>query len=74
MLKSAKKIYEIGQWIMVIGSAVYLFEMLTQERYNLILPISIIYIISVIMLVIGWFGTKDERREEKARLKAEKQA
>ena len=72
MMNNAKKIYNIGEWIMVLGSLIYLIELLTQEQFNLTLPISIIYIISVVMIVIGFIGTKDERKAEKARLKAEK--
>lgn len=74
MLKNAKKIYTFGQLVMVLGSAIYLFELITQERYGLTMPIAIIYTVSVVMMLIGWIGTKDERKEEKARLKAEKQA
>ena len=72
MMNNAKKIYNIGEWIMVLGSLIYLIELLTQEQFNLTLPISIIYIISVVMIVIGFIGTKDERKAEKARIKADK--
>lgn len=74
MLKSAKKIYNIGELILVIGSALYLVDLLTKERFGLTLPISIIYAVAVVLIVIGWVGTRDERREEKAKLKAEKRA
>lgn len=73
-MKNAKRIGGVGQWIMVVGSALYVASLLTEETTLSILAISCIYIVAVVLMLIGWFGTKDERKAQKAAKKAEKQA
>lgn len=70
-MRNAKKILALAEVFLCLGSAVYLFELLTREQYSLTTPVYILYGIWVILGVIGLIGTRDERREEKAHLKAD---
>lgn len=71
-MKNAKKIYNIGQVILVIGSLMYIAELLSQGAVTLTLPISCVYAVSLVLLLIGWIGTREERKAAKAAKKAEK--
>lgn len=73
-MKNTKKIGNVGQLLMILGSALYLLELLVfkTEAYNTV--ISVLYILALILMLIGWIGTKEERKAEKARKKAEKAA
>lgn len=73
-MKNAKTIGNIGQLLLVLGSALYVVELLPWSISGLVGAISVIYAISLILLAIGWVGTKEERKAEKARRKAEKAA
>ena len=73
-MKNAKKIYDIGQLLMVIGSVMYLVELLTMDNPTLTMAIAMIYVISLVLILIGWIGTKDERKAEKERKKQEEAA
>ncbi len=73
-MKNAKKIYDIGQLLMVLGSVMYLVELLTMDNPTLTMAIAMIYVISLVLILIGWIGTKDERKAEKERKKQEEAA
>ena len=73
-MKNAKKIYDIGQLLMVSGSVMYLVELLTMDNPTLTMAIAMIYVISLVLILIGWIGTKDERKAEKERKKQEEAA
>ena len=73
-MKNAKKIGEIGRLILVLGSALYAFELLNPSAPNLTLPVSLIYAVALVLMIIGWIGTKDERKAAKAEARAQKKA
>ena len=73
-MKNAAKIFDIGQLIMILGSALYLVELTIVESAALTAAITVIYVISLVLILIGWIGTKDERKAEKARRKQEEAA
>lgn len=59
---------------MVSGSVMYLVELLTMDNPTLTMAIAMIYVISLVLILIGWIGTKDERKAEKERKKQEEAA
>ena len=73
-MKNAKQIGGIGQVLLVLGSALYLVELLWQAAPSFTLPICCIYAVALVLLFIGWIGTRDERRAAKAAEKAKKEA
>ena len=73
-MKNAAKIFDIGQLIMVLGSALYLVELAFVENPALTAAIAVIYAISLVLILIGWIGTKDERKAEKEKRKREEAA
>ena len=77
-MKNAEKIFNIGQWIMILGSAIFavdlIYDMLRHQSLHLTPPIAIIYIISIVLMLIGWFGGRDARRAQKEQQKREKNA
>ena len=70
-MKNAKRIYDIGQWILILGSLLYVVELLTLESKALTLAITVIYLVSLVLILIGWLGTSEERKAEKERKKQE---
>ena len=70
-MKNAKKIYDIGQWILIIGSLLYVVELVTLESKAMTLAITLIYLVSLVLILIGWLGTAEERKAEKERKKQE---
>lgn len=73
-MKNAKKIRNIGDVLLVIGSLMYIYELLVKETKGLTIAICCVYAVSVVLMLIGWFGTKEERMAEKEAEKAEKEA
>ena len=73
-MKNAAKIFDIGQLIMILGSALYLVELTIVESAALTAAITVIYAIALVLILIGWIGTKDERKAEKKRRKQEEAA
>ena len=73
-MKNAAKIFDIGQLIMILGSALYLVELTLVENSVLTAAITVIYAISLVLILIGWIGTKDARKAEKERKKQEEAA
>ena len=76
-MKNAEKIFNIGQWIMILGSIAYAVELLLLKTEALTMPLVGVYAVSIVLMLIGWIGTKDERKaakEAQARAKAEKKA
>lgn len=73
-MKNAKKIYGAGQLVLVIGSVLYLVELLFYESWPFTLFICGIYAAALVLLAIGWIGTREERRAQKAQERAEKAA
>ena len=71
-MKNAKKIKGIGELLMILGSALYVFELVASDGWTLTLPISCIYIAALVLMGIGWHGTRDERRAAKEAARAEK--
>lgn len=65
-MKSMAKVFDIGQWVMVFGSILYLVELFLVESALLTAIITIIYLISLVLILIGWIGTKDERKLQEA--------
>lgn len=74
MNNKAKKIGCIGQWIMVLGAILYVVELFTIESTIMTYTILGIFLVSIVLQIIGWAGTKEERRAKKAAEKAAKQA
>ncbi len=70
-MKNAKRIFDIGQLILVVGSILYVVELLTIESKAMTLAITGIYLVSLVLILIGWIGTADERKAEKERKKQE---
>ena len=70
-MKNAAKIYDIGQLVLILGSVLYLVELTLVEHPALTTAIAVIYAISLVLLLIGWIGTRDERKAEKERKKQE---
>ena len=73
-MKNAGTIFDIGQLLMVLGSALYVVELTVVENAALTAIITVIYAISLVLILIGWIGTKDERKAEKERRKQEEAA
>ena len=76
-MKNAKKIGDIGQLLMILGSAMYLIELLFMKLEPFTGVIAVVYAVALVLMLIGWIGTKDERKaakEAQARAKAEKKA
>lgn len=73
-MKNAKKIYNIGQLILVLGSILYVVELLTMETTAFTLAITAVYAVALVLMLIGWIGTRDERRAAKEAARAEKEA
>ena len=71
-MKNAKKIKGIGELLMILGSAMYVLELVASDGWTLTLPISCVYIAALVLMGIGWYGMKDERRAAKEAAKAEK--
>lgn len=69
-MKNAGKIFDIGQVLMILGSVLYLAELFLKTE-KMTLPIAIVYIISTILMLIGWIGTRDERKARKEQQKRE---
>lgn len=64
-MKNAKKIGNIGQILMILGSVLYLAELVWLKTEALTVAISVVYAAALILMFIGWMGTKDERRAAK---------
>lgn len=73
-MKNGKLIGAIGQALLVLGSAMYVFEMACLDTDLLLLPISCVYAVSLVLMFIGWLGTKDERRAAKQQAKEARKA
>ena len=73
-MKNAKKIGNIGTLLMILGSALYVVELLLGDNWTFTLAISAVYAVALVLMFIGWVGTKDERRAAKEAAKAEKAA
>ena len=73
-MKNAKKIGNIGTLLLILGSALYVVELILGESWPFIMVISAVYIVALVLMFIGWMGTKDERRAAKEAAKAEKKA
>lgn len=73
-MKNAKRIYGAGQLVLVLGSLLYLVELLYYESWAFTMFICGVYAVSVVLIFIGWIGTREERRAQKEREKAEKAA
>ncbi len=73
-MKHANTIFGIGQALLVLGSALYVVELMPRQIPGLVTVISIIYAAALILMLIGWIGTKEERKAKKAQKKAEKAA
>ena len=70
-MKNAAKIFDIGQMILILGSLLYLVELTVLETLLLTSLIAVVYAISLVLILIGWIGTRDERKAEKERQKQE---
>lgn len=65
-MKNAKKIYNIGQLLLVLGSALYVVELVNMNIRSLTLPISCIYAVSLILMLIGKLGSRSKKKKKKA--------
>lgn len=70
-MKNAEKIFNIGQLIMILGSVLYLAELLRYESDVLTLIIAVIYVVALVLMGIGWIGTRDQRKALKEQQKRE---
>ena len=73
-MKNAEKIFNIGQWIMILGSIAYAIELILLKTEALTLPLVAVYAVSIVLMLIGWIGTRDERRARKEQQKREAEA
>ena len=73
-MKNAEKIFNIGQWIMILGSIAYAVELLLLKTEALTLPLVGIYAVSIVLMLIGWVGTRDARKARKEQQKREAEA
>lgn len=73
-MSSAKKIRDIGQWIMVLGAILYTIELIVIENKVMTYIILGIFIVSIVLQIIGLIGTRDERRAEREAERAAKEA
>ena len=64
-MKNAEKIFNIGQWIMILGSIAYAVELLLLKTEALTLPLVGVYAVSIVLMLIGWVGTRDARKARK---------
>lgn len=71
-MKNARKIKGIGELLLILGSVLYVVELLASDGWTLTLPISCVYVAALVLMGIGFIGTKDERRAAKEAAKAEK--
>ena len=73
-MKNAARVFDYGQLLMILGSVLYLVELTLVENSVLTAAITVIYAISLVLILIGWIGTKDARKAEKERKKQEEAA
>ena len=73
-MKNAEKIFNIGQWIMILGSVIYAIELILLKTEALTLPLVAVYAVSIVLMLIGWIVTRDERRARKEQQKREAEA
>ena len=73
-MKNAEKIFNIGQWIMILGSIAYAVELLLLKTEALTLPLVGIYAVSIVLMLIGWISSRDERRARKEQQRREAEA
>ena len=72
-MKNVKKLGTIGRILLVLGSVMYLLELLPigLECWTFTLVICGVYAVALILMLIEWIATRDERRAQKeARKKA----
>ena len=72
MMKNAMKIYNLGLLLLVLGSALYVVELLAYETWAFTLTICGVYAVALVLMLIGWCGTREERAARKAAEKAAK--
>ena len=65
-MKAAKTMSIIGRILLVLGSALYVAELLGMETKTLTLVICGIYAVALILMLVEWIATRDERRARKA--------
>ena len=73
-MKNAEKIFNIGQWIMILGSIAYAVELLLLKTEALTMPLVGVYAVSIVLMLIGWIGTRDARKARKEQQKREAEA
>lgn len=73
-MKNAEKIFNIGQWIMILGSIAYAVELLLLKTEALTLPLVGVYAVAIVLMLIGWVGTRDARKARKEQQKREAEA
>jgi len=74
-MKHAKTIGGIGQALLVLGSALYVLELLPQFEFKgLVTIVSIVYAAALLLMLIGFIGTKEERKAKREQKKAQKAA
>ena len=73
-MKNAKKIKGIGELLLILGSAMYVLELVASDGWTLTLPISCVYAVALVLMLIGWIGTREERKAARAAKKAAKKA
>ena len=64
-MKNAKMIGNIGDILLILGSIVYVYALLTMQTPLLTAVISVIYITAVVLKLIHFVSTRDERRAAK---------
>ena len=52
-MKNAEKIFNIGQWIMILGSVIYAIELILLKTEALTLPLVAVYAVSIVLMLIG---------------------
>lgn len=74
-MKHAHMIGGIGEALLVLGSALYVVELLPNMMVPGLVPIiSAVYAVALILMLISFIGTKEERKLKKEKKKAQKAA
>ena len=71
-MKNEMKIYNIGQLLLVLGSALYVVDLVAYESWTFTLAICGASAVALILMLIGWCGTREERAARKAAARAAK--
>lgn len=64
-MKNVKKINDIGDILLILGSALYVYALMTMQTPVLTAIISVVYAIAVVLKLVYLFSTREERKAAK---------